>query len=329
MPDNAPIDFRIDFVFVGIRENPDGTVTLISRPNPDKYERIVRKGRTWLRDRFTHIMFDEQKMMRQVAESSLRLPVRYEPARIKDQADWVRGRIDAIQALLSGDGKSQLPVSRSHEELVTQLDTDRSFLFVTVAVRNAIDLGRLSSTEAAAINGTLSHELALAAYQHRGSLWRSSSTSYSFYFAAPNLIAKVDLGLAFATTARDLLDVINRLLRDLAWPEVSVGIGVEAGSAVAHIAGLPEHYTTVDLAGVAVAAAEGLAREASRGEIFVGPKGARLAHASWQRLMTPVDPQPSVSVPDLGRIAGTVFRLAPEAHGSSSVITGGPGVDAP
>ncbi len=323
MSEHEEIHVRLDFIFKEIKENPDGTFEVVSIPDPQRYDRIKRKGKWLLVDRFTKVAFDEEKIMAQVARDFMNLPVRYQPAKIGDQDAWLRGRAEAIAALLEGEGRPGQPGGRSHEELLSSLESDHPFAFVTVIVKNLAKLAQLSNADRATLTSTLAHELALAADLHYGSLWRSSQGGHSFFFPAPNLITKVDLSLSFATVARDLVHLMNRFLTARGWPTVAVSIGIEAGAAFPHITGLPEHYSAVDLAGIAVALSEEIARAGSAGDVLVGPNAAQLAHSSWQQLLKPMEPQPQVQFPD--NLNSVVYRLASDARSSGALITGGPG----
>jgi hypothetical protein len=199
------VNFRMDFVFNETERMPDGSVRISSIPDPRRYDREFHEGRWRLIDRFTNLVFDEETALRQLAELMQGMPLGYEPARIGDQDAWVLGRAEAIAALLDGEGCPSVPASRSHDELLAGVGTDRAFAIATVVVRNTMELASASTEHAARINATLGHELALAADLHCGNLWNATALSYSFFFAAPSLISKVDLALGFATTVRDLV----------------------------------------------------------------------------------------------------------------------------
>jgi hypothetical protein len=313
---NRGVNFRMDFVFTDVKRMPDGSVRFRSVPDPRRYQRELHEGRWRLVDRFSKLVFDEESALRQVAEFMQGMPIGYEPSGIDDQDAWVLGRAEAIAVLLDGEGHPSAPASRSHDELLAGVGTDRAFAIATVVVRNAMALAAASAEHPARVNATLGHELALAADLHRGNLWSAAASSYSFFFAVPSLITKVDLALAFATTARDLVRVVGQVLRARMLPEVAVGIGVEAGVALPHVSGLNEHHTEVDLAGVVVAASHELAQIAEPDDVLVGPWGAQLAHTTWQSMLTPLNPQPALSLLDGSRQRGEIYRLAPDARGA-------------
>ena len=319
MRDKRAVDFRIDFRFVPVR-NDDGTTTVYSIPDPNRYERVNRRGRWYLKDRYAHLLLDEERVMESVAEALTKLPMRYEPAAIGDQTAWVNGREDAIRSQLNGEGQPSAIGSVSHEDLIAGLDVDRAFAIATVSIHNLVGLSSMLNERLAALNATLAHELALAAHLHRGSLWRASAGTYSFFFPAPNLITKLDLALGFATTARDLLRLVNVTLAETSLPTIAAGIGVEAGTALAHLAGLTEHHTEVGLAGLVVAAAEELGNHAPADAVWIGPKGADICHISWRRLMEAVEPQPEIDIPGPVESRGTIYRLSADAHGTNPLI---------
>jgi hypothetical protein len=317
-------NFRIDFIFKKIQENPDGSILLVSVPDPNRYDRIKRKGRWMLVDRFTHMMFDEQRVMEQVANSMKHIPVRYEPSKIRDTRDWIQERRGAIAALLEGQGHPHERASRSQDELLSSVGADHPFSFASLFVANSLEFGSLPNADQATVTATLSHELGLVADLYSGSLWRSSPALYSFFFRAPNLISKVDLSLGFATTARDVVKMINSFLRDRRWPELRICIGIEAGSAMPHIAGLQERFSTLHLAGLAVSFSETLARLGSDGDVLLGPMAAQLSHVSWRKLMSALEPQPagvdmSAFPPEVDPV---VYRLAPDAYSPGSLLYG-------
>ncbi len=316
MSKNRAVNFRMDFVFTDVKRMPDGSVRFRSVPDPRRYQREFYQGRWCLVDRFSKLIFDEENALRQMAELMQGMPMGYEPSGIDDQEAWVLGRSEAIAALLDGEGRPSAPASRSHDELLADVGIDRAFAIATVVMCNAVEVAAASAAHAASVHATLAHELALAADLHRGNLWSASASSYSFFFAAPSLITKVDLALAFATTARDLVRVAGRVLHARTLPEVAVGIGVEAGVAVSHVSGLNEHHAEVDLVGVVVAASHELARVAGPDDILVGPRGAQLAHTTWQSMLTPLDPQPGLKLPDGLSDRGEIYRLAADARGA-------------
>lgn len=316
-----PIHFRLDFRQTFLKDNNDGTFRVRIQPDPDRYEYVTHRGERYLCDRFTRLRFKERQFFELLSKQLNGMPLYFEPSDISDSTLYVRGRVDAIQSLLSGDGAPNEVSSSAHDELLACLGEGRRFAIVTVYLHNHIEIAALHRKRRRAINVAVTHEIALAAAFHRGNLWRTSATSQSLFFPAPSMNSKTDLALGFATTARDLVALINLELAARELPTLRVGFGIEIGEAAADVSGFEEVHTQVDLAGLVVGVAEEIARHAPAGKIWVGPRAADGCHVSWRRLMIKIESDIGLSLTDDFNQPAFIFELAADAHGTGPLMS--------
>ncbi len=320
MSDRKPAYFRMDFRQHIEGRNPDGSFRVRIEPDPERYERITRRGRSHLRDRFTNLILDERKFFEVLVQRLKGMPIYFEPAEIDEPGNYVLERIPAIKSMLRGEGEPIGISSSAHDELLTRIGENRRFAIVTLVLHNHLEIASLHRKRRRAVNTVISHEIAMVAALHRGSLWKSTTISLSLFFPAPSINSKTDLSLGFAAAARDLISVINLQLRENGLPSLLYSIGLEAGDAEAEISGLEEIHTQVDLAGLVVSATEEIARAAMPGCIWVGPRAADGCHVSWRKQMCKVVPQPAIELmDDFGNI-GIVRELSPNAHGTGPLL---------
>ena len=223
-------DFRIDVDQKIVKHNDDGTFEAVLTPSARRYRREKRQGVTWLIDRFDGNAFEEKKLMSQLAGSLPGRPIYYQPSEIDDPLEYVRGRRQAIEALLDDASLEVDQGGPGIDELLRCAGQVHRMVVVRFAVGNYAELAQtLQPAQLAGIQRALTHELQQVSLCYRGRCWRSGIDGASFYFLAPSYITKADLALGFSETAACLVLMLNQILSQRRLPTVQWRFAIESG----------------------------------------------------------------------------------------------------
>lgn len=282
--------FRMDFKGKIVAwDEETRTFTVISNPDPQRYEWTEINGKRHLYDKFDNLYFPEK-----VLHEGMRLlsgqPIYFQPPKIDDAEAYIRSRKSHIQAALDGHGEVPTFDDKSEEFLQSLAINKLGFVIISLDIVGSTKLATASDPKTyARLISLVLYELSEIVPHFHGHVLKYTGDGLIAYFPEPSFITKNDLAIDCALTLRGLVyRVLNPILKERGFPTVGVRIGLDAGEAYIETIGSPATKQHKDIIGSVVSLAAKIQAQAEPGGIFLGDAVERSLYTAWRQITEPV-----------------------------------------
>lgn len=291
MPDEL-IRFRFDLVHEVLSvDDETRSVRFVLKPDPRRYERRERDGKSYLYDRFDDIWLPEKEFLQSLVEQLRGQPVYFQPPKILSAHDYIAGRRSTIVSRL--EGKVTAPTFEDKSEhFLESLSVDKlGFVILSLDIVGSTLLATTVNQRIyAKLISVVLFELSEVVPKFHGHVLKYTGDGLIAYFPEPSFITKNDLALDCALTLLGLVkEGLNPELVGHGLPEVQIRIGLDSGEAYVETIGSPETKQHKDIIGDIVNLATKIQARAKAGEVYLGNETERHLHTVWRSACDPVD----------------------------------------
>lgn len=287
--------FRMDFEMQVLETDEEShTFRCAMIPNPERYQKVERDGKTYYLDKFDNILISLETLAEGMKHAA-GTPIFFSPPLVKDGAEYVASRKNAIREGLRGDYEAGDLVDAGEDFLKGVDAEDLKFVIASIDLVGSTKLAKAVTPEQYRnILTTLSQELAAMIPLFRGHVLKFTGDGVIAYFPEPDFISKNDLAADCSLGIMKLVyAIMNPILVEMGLPAIDLRIGLESGRAFVVTVGHTADKKHKDIIGEVVNITTKVERLASPGCIVAGEVCARNMHVQWRRnfveIETPAD----------------------------------------
>jgi class 3 adenylate cyclase len=272
---------------------PDGTLKVVMRPDPGRYEQIRGEDGWQLHDRQTDLTFSaavSRGIMQQIAENMPKVLV-YAPPEVPEARALIIERQRAIRAVLDGTAKPEALSDPSSAALANLAGRDLTFAVVCIDLVGSTSLQAERPADSNRLVSLLLGEIAAVSAVFGGLVIKYTGDGALVGFPDPGFCVAADTAFDAATAIVAVVYMaLNPLAQKFGLPPINVRVGVDANNASVHMIGHASNRRQADVLGIAVSMASKVQGRGAPEEVWVGQYLHEILHVSRQELLLPVSP---------------------------------------
>lgn len=292
MPDNNRTRFRLDLIQEIISVDESNRVLQVAlRPDPRRYVRVERDGKSYLHDKLDNIYFPETEFLQDIAKKLEGMPLHFQQQTIGSAAQYVRSRRPEMAARLHGAPPNDTFIDKSEAFLDSLAEDKLGFVILSVDIVGSTKLSMIMEPRKyATLISVVLHEFAEVIPRFHGHVLKYTGDGLIAYFPEPSFIIKNDLAVDCALTLQRLVgDGLNAVFSERGLPNIQIRIGLDSGEAYVETIGSPATKQHKDIIGDVVNLAAKIQAQAEPGQIYLGAATERNLHTTWRGICEPVD----------------------------------------
>lgn len=251
-------------------------------PDPRRYDKITRDGKTLYFDRYLHVEFGLD-VIEQAAKNTLGIPIFVFDPKIDSAPQYAKERQSALKSeMLNGVYTPPKEHPFQHQSLI-EGDVAKKIAFVSVDICGSTALRSADGDAFDRSFEIMLRELGTVVGQFGGSIFKVVGDGFIAFIEHPSFTRQcdntVDMGL---TLIRVLTTAVNPALVGKGLPPLSIRVGAEYGDAFIKQISVPATgFQSTDIASDALNKAVKIQESCSPNEFRIGRQLYELVHVQW------------------------------------------------
>lgn len=270
-------DLRIDFEFINIKQNNDGSLIVHATPNSERYELKEINGEKGYWDKFDEF-FIPLTVCEDIGKNMRGCPILASMPKIENLEEYFNERYSMLNKYFDNTIKYNSPTS---ETILAQFEESDSFFnFISIDMVGSTKRSRiLDSKLNSQVNRLFLNEISNIIRQYGGNIFKYEGDGLLAFYTYDNFLNKFDNSLESVIAIKLFVnDYLNKYLKNVGIPKIGFRIGVNFGSS--YVANFGEK---TELYGHDFDITCKIQEFAAENQIIVGMGSVKLAHTEWRK----------------------------------------------
>lgn len=270
-------NLRIDFEFIEIKENSDGSHIVYATPNSERYELKEINGEKGYWDKFDKF-FIPLTVCDEIGKKMMGCPILSPMPKIENLEEYFNERYSMLHKYFDDTIEYDSPTS---ESVLAQFEeSDNFFNFISVDMVESTKRSRiLDSKLNSQVNRLFLNEISNIIRQYGGNIFKYEGDGLLAFYTYDNFLNKVDNSFESVIAIKLFINnYLNKYLENVGIPKINFRIGVNFGSS--YVANFGEK---TELYGHDFDITCKIQEFAAENQIIVGMGSVKLAHTEWRK----------------------------------------------